>query len=278
MGKIRTKSLGTEGESDQKKKDKARREGKKAQKKAHTPGMEGGGRLVDMGEGPIIEEPYPLGEKETDEENVVKKVKKEIKPKKISGHKYSQVKALVDRTKKYPLEEAITLVKKTSFTKFDGTVEVHVNTDEKGLRGNVALPHGTGRQVKVAIANEDLIKEVENGKINFDILITTPDLMPKLAKIAKILGPKGLMPNPKSGTISTNTEKLKEKLSKGQIQYKTEAEAPIIHSVIGKVSFEDNKLIENLKALVRAIDQKHILSLFLNCTMGPGIKVDLESI
>lgn len=277
MGKIRTKSLGTEEEPDQKKKDKARREGKKAQKKAHAPGMEGGGRLVDMSEGPIIEEPYPIGEKET-EGKATKKVKKEVKPKKISGHKYSQVKVLVDRTKKYPLEEAITLVKKTSFTKFDGTVEVHINTDEKGLRGNVALPHGTGRQVKVAIANEDLIKEVENGKINFDILITTPDLMPKLAKVAKILGPKGLMPNPKSGTISTDTEKLKEKLSKGQIQYKTEAEAPIIHSVIGKVSFENLKLIENLKALVKAIDPKHILSLFLNCTMGPGIKVDLEKI
>lgn len=265
MGKIRTKILGTEGEAEQKKKDKARREGKKAQKKARAPGMEGGARIVEMEPGPIeISAPQPKKEK--------------IKPVKVRGQKYKAMKTFVDKTKKYSLTDAVRLAKKTSYTKFDGAVEVHFNTDEKGIRGTVTLPHGTGKKLRVAEASDELLKEIEKGVINFDILISTPLMMPKLAKVAKILGPKGLMPNPKSGTITAEPNKLKEKLSRGQIQFKTEAEAPIIHLVIGRVSFDEEKLISNLKSLVEAIGKKHILSLSVNSTMGPGIKVDLESI
>jgi len=275
MGKIRTKILGSEEETEQKKKDKARREGKKAQKKVKAPGMEGGSRIVEMAPGPL-----PIEENAEHEEGIpkTKKTQKSIKKQKNEGAKYRKAKTFVDRTKKYPLEEAIKLVKKTSYTKFDGTVEIHINTLEKGIRGTVALPHGTGSQVRVAIADDDLVKEIESGKINFDILITTPQMMPKLAKLAKTLGPKGLMPNPKSGTITSEPEVLKEKLSKGQIQFKTEAESPIIHSVIGKVSFDENKLFDNTKALIEAIAKRKIASVVLNCTMGPGIKVNLDSI
>lgn len=274
MGKIRTKILGTQDEEEQKIKSKARREGKKA-RKARAPGMEGGARIVAMEDGPIINEPFVEKEKLEETE---KKVKKEIKSKKSRGRKFLNSQSFVDKTKKYNLDEVFTLLKKTSYTKFDGTVEAHFNTDEKGLRGSASLPYGIGKEIKVAVATEELIKEIEEGKINFDILITTPDLMPKLAKIAKILGPKGLMPNPKSGTITTDTDALKDKLSKGQIQFKTEPEAPLIHSVIGKVSFTDEQLISNLTCLIKAIGKKHLVSLSLNCTMGPGLKINLDSV
>jgi len=275
MGKIRTKVLGSEEEAEQKKKDKARREGKKAQKKAHVSGMEGGARVVEMEGGPIIEEtPIATPEGETP----TPQPKKQAKPAKQRGRKYKDMKTFVDHTKKYSLSDAVKLAKKTSYTKFDGAIEVHFNTDEKGIRGTVTLPHGTGKKLRVAEASDELLKEIEKGIINFDILISTPLMMPKLAKVAKVLGPKGLMPNPKSGTITTEPEKLKEKLSQGQIQFKTENEAPIIHMVVGRVSFDEDKLMANLKSLVEAIGKKHILSLSTNCTMGPGIKVDLESI
>jgi len=280
MGKIRTKILGSEEEQEQKKRDKARREGKKQLKKTKISGMKGGERLPDMS--PVDETAIQVEQSESQppEEEIkdIKKNKKEEKEKKSQGRKYLHAKTFIDRTKKYPLKEVIKLVKKTSFTKFDGTVEVHINTFEKGIRGTVSLPFGTGKSIRVAVANDDIVKEIESGKINFDILITTPDMMPKLAKLARTLGPKGLMPNPKSGTITEEPDKLKEKLSKGQIQFKTEPEAPIIHSGIGKVSFEENKLEENLKSLVEAIGKQKIRSIILNCTMGPGIKLDLNSI
>lgn len=267
MGKIRTKTLGSEEEKEQKQKDKARREGKKLREKAI--------KEEEISKETLVEE-----KKETEVDKTPKPEKKKEKAviQKLEGKKYRQVRTFVDRTKKYPISEAVKLTKKTSYTKFDGTIEVHINALEKGIRGTVTLPHGTGRQIKVAVASDDLIKEISAGKINFDILIATPDMMPKLAKVAKVLGPKGLMPNPKSGTISTEPEKLIEKLSHGQIQFKTENDAPIIHSVIGKVSFEENKLEENLKTLVNAIGKLKIKSMSINCTMGPGIKLDLNSI
>lgn len=278
MGKIRTKTLGSEEEAEQKKKDKARREGKRLREKKELKEEEPE-EIADKEEITAVESESPESEQLTETENTdTVTPKKPEAPKHIEGKKYRQVKTFVDRTKKYPVNEAVKIAKKTSYTKFDGTIEAHFNTTEKGIRGNVTLPHGTGKAIRIAEASDELIAEIETGKINFDILISTPQMMPKLAKVAKVLGPKGLMPNPKSGTITTEPEKLKEKLSKGQIQFKTENEFPLLHASVGKVSFEDEKLIENLRALVEAISRKKIVSLSLNCTMGPGIKVSLESI
>ncbi len=202
-----------------------------------------------------------------------KSVKSVKKPKHRSfsrGKNYLKVKDLVDKKKTYSLDEAIDLVKKTSFSKFDGAVETHINVSEKGLRGTVSLPHGTGKTVRVRIADDALIAD---PRIDFDILVAHPAMMPKLAKIAKILGPRGLMPNPKTGTIGENVEELALRLRSGQQSWKTETEFPIVHSIIGKVSFENKKLEENLAVLLKSIGHDKIKSVFLKATMGPSIKV-----
>jgi large subunit ribosomal protein L1 len=176
----------------------------------------------------------------------------------------------------------VPLLRKINLTKFDGTVEVHINTLEKGLRGKVTLPHGTGKKVRVRIADgsniDELIAEVEKGKIDFDHLIAHPQVMPKLAKVAKFLGPKGLMPNPKAGTISTDPEKVAEKLKGGEIAWKTETDFPIIHQVVGKLSFKDEQLVENFLALIKSIGEAKIKNITLKSTMSPGIKMKLHGL
>lgn len=219
------------------------------------------------------------GEPEATPESVVEEPKKQKRDsgqarmtKDIRGKKYIKVVSLVDKKKKYSLSEALDLVKKTSYSSFDGSVEAIFNVLEKGIRGTVSLPHGTGKTIRIRIADDALIA---NPVIDFDILVAHPSMMPKLAKIAKILGPKGLMPNPKTGTIGEKPEELVEKLSKGQVNWKTENDFPIIHSVIGKVSFDEKKLAENFGALVKSISKEKIVSIFLKPTMGPSIQVQI---
>ncbi|MBI5613591.1 50S ribosomal protein L1 [Candidatus Gottesmanbacteria bacterium] len=186
---------------------------------------------------------------------------------------------MVDKTKLYPLSEAVALVKKTSLTKFDGSVEVHINLnvnvlgEKKDVRGTVSLPHGTGKKVNVVIADEKIIAEIAEGKFNFDILVAHPSMMPKLAKVARVLGPKGLMPNPKNGTVSTDPEKKAKELSQGQINYKSEPENPIIHQSVGKVSFEGKQLVENINTLLDSVGREKISRVTITSTMGPGVKV-----
>ena len=174
------------------------------------------------------------------------------------------------------------MVKETSLTRFDGTVELHVNLtpavlgdakDKKDFRGSVTLPHGTGKEVRVAIADDKIVSEVEKGVINFDILVAHPSMMPKLAKVARTLGPKGLMPNPKNGTVTPDPEKRAKELSHGQVNFKTEPNNPIIHMAVGKVSFDDKKLMDNVTAVLDAIGHSKIVKVTLSSTMGPGIKV-----
>ena len=199
---------------------------------------------------------------------------------KIRSKKYQDAKALIDSTKKYEIEETIDLVKKTSYTKFDGNVEVHIRMLGKSgkpeqLRGLLNYPHPTGKKIVVEILNEKQIVEIEKtGKAEADIYLATPALMPKVAKLAKILGPKGKMPNPKSGTISDNPEKAKKELEGGQVEYKTDSYGNI-HQIIGKVSAENKVLSENLKALLSVIPSDKIVSITLCATMGPGIKVQM---
>lgn len=187
---------------------------------------------------------------------------------------------MVDKIKLYPLAEAVRLVKKTSLTKFDGTVELHVNLnpaslgDTKGdYRASASLPHGTGKQVKVAIADEALLAKIQAGTIDFDLLVAHPSMMPRLAKVAKILGPRGLMPNPKNGTVTTDPEGFTLSVAKGQVNFKSEPGNPIVHLPVGKVSFEDTQLTENIEAILTAIGRGKILRATLASTMGPGVKV-----
>lgn len=221
--------------------------------------------------------------------------KSEAKPQKVNppkrhGKKYRQMAELVDKTMYYELAEAITLAKKTSPVKFDATVEMHFNLGvdpkqaDQMVRASVILPAGTGKETKVAtITAEDdkLIAKIEKGQIDFDILITTPEMMPKLAKLAKILGPKGLMPNPKSGTVTTDVAKAVKEANAGKVEFRVDKQS-IVHQAIGKVSFSDADLAMNAKTLVNAVQKAkpasskgtYIKGISITTSMGPGIKLD----
>jgi len=206
------------------------------------------------------------------------------------------------------LEEAIEVLKSTATTKFVESVELHANLNidpkyaDQQLRTTVTLPNGIGKQVKIAvltdeenfaeakssgadiIGNDDLIEKINQGNIEFDLLITTPNMMPKLAKLGRVLGPKGLMPSPKSGTVTTSLETTLTEFKKGKFEYKAD-KTGIVHVSFGKSDFDNNKLVENLTALYKSIEQnrpsgvkgKYFKSLFICTTMGSSIKLDLDS-
>lgn len=228
----------------------------------------------------------------------MKQTKKQTKKLKIASK-------LIEKDKAYSLDEAIELVKKASYSKFDGTVEAHFNLEfdkkatEQTIRTTTSLPHGTGKELKVAAFSsgkvkgadlslgEEGVEKISGGKLkpktDFDIIVAEPSFMPKLAKIAKILGPIGMMPNPKTGTISEDLEKVVAELKKGRLEIKTEPNAPIIHTKIGKVSFDNAALKENFQSVLKSIQaakpQKaqpdFIKSVFLSASMGPSVRVTL---
>jgi large subunit ribosomal protein L1 len=148
--------------------------------------------------------------------------------------------------------------------------------DETGLKGEVELPNPTGKLIKIAIIDDKILSNIEKGRIEFDLLVTHPSFMPKLAKFAKILGPKGLMPNPKAGTISTTPEEVVKKFQKGMLKWKTEAKFPLIHQMIGKLSHEEKNLITNAEKFLSSVGSKHILKAYIKSTMSPSIKVSSE--
>lgn len=217
----------------------------------------------------------------------------------------STLKAKIDKNKVYSLEEAIKLVKETSDVKFDASVEIHARLGinpkktEQLVRGTVVLPHGTGKSKKIAafvtadkaqeakeagadlIYDEEEIKKIKNGnKIDFEIAVTTPDMMPRLAQIAKILGPRGLMPNPKTDTVGPNIKQIIEQLKKGKINFKND-DGGNVHQTIGKVSFSDEQLNQNFTAFWEALKKAkpagakgtYIKNLVICSSMGPAIKI-----
>ncbi|OGD56286.1 hypothetical protein A2V71_04035 [Candidatus Berkelbacteria bacterium RBG_13_40_8] len=197
---------------------------------------------------------------------------------KIRSKKYQEAKAPIDAAKKYEIEEAIGLVKKTSYTSFDGNIEVHIRILGKSgkpeqVRGLLQYPHATGEKIKAVILTDKIIEEIlKTGKATADIYLTTPALMSKVAKLAKILGPKGKMPNPKAGTITADPEKTMKNMSAGQVEYKTD-DTGNIHQVIGKVSGKIEDLEENYKRLISVLPIDKIVSISLCATMGPAVKV-----
>lgn len=228
-----------------------------------------------------------------EEEKEAKPKKAAPKPGKVKyrSRRYLEATKDLDKTKRYPLEEALDLVQKTSYTKFPGTVEAHINTNIKNIRGLVSLPFASGKKLTILafgknakdsgadlIGDDETIAEIEKGKINFDILITTSEWMSKLAKVAKVLGPKGLMPNPKNGTITEDLKKTVAELQGGKIEYKTEKDARVIHLGVGKVTQSKTEVSQNIKVLFNAIGKTKVKKLTLSPTMGPGIKVELGSI
>lgn len=234
-----------------------------------------------------------------------KKEKNKLKgSEKKHARKYREIASLVEREKEYTVEEAIDLAKKTTTTKFDSSVEIHVklNIDvqnsEQQVRGSIVLPAGTGKTKKILaivgsdkeaeaksagadfVGGEELIAKIEKGWMDFEIVVATPDMMPKLGKIGKILGTKGLMPNPKVGTVTPNIKGIVEGIKKGMVEYRPD-KTGIIHATIGKVSFSEKDLNANYAAFMDAITKAkpngvkgtYIKGVALATTMGPGIKV-----
>jgi len=260
MGKTKTVLVGETAEEPKIKKEK-----KEKPKKGKVPGLKGGEKITMV----AAEEPV---KKEIAKEKEVEKAR-EAGPK-ARGTKYREAKAKVDSTKLYPLAKAVALVKETSTSSFDGTVEMHLVVKKSGINVNAKLPHSTGKQKKVELADEKTIEKLKAGKIDFDILLAKPEMMPKLVPFAKILGPKGLMPNPKNGTL-IKSEAEKAKFSVDSINVKTEKKAPLIHVGIGKVSQKEQELVENAEAILAAIGWNQILRIFLSPTMGPSVKVEI---
>lgn len=225
------------------------------------------------------------------------------------GKKYAEALKIVDREKSYSPEEAIGIAKKAAFSKFDETVELHLRMGvdprdaTQQVRGVALLPYGLGKEVRVlvfaqgeaaraakeagadAVGAEDMVKKIEEGWLEFDTAIATPDMMGKVGKLGKILGRKGLMPNPKSGTVvaADDIPRAIEEARKGRVEFKLDRQA-IIHVVLGKVSFEEAKLLANLTAVVEAVMKakpsgakgQYVKTASLTTTMGPGISLDLR--
>ncbi len=198
-----------------------------------------------------------------------------VKIAKIRGKKYQSAKKKVDVNKYYSLKEAISLVKETSFSKFDGKIEAHVTTFDIGNVGEIVFPHLETASKKIAVLNDTILSEIKDGQVNFDILIATPATMPKLLPFARVLGPKGLMPNPKNGTLTDDPETAVKRLSIAKTIIKTEKKAPTIHIVVGKVSQAPEELTANIEELIKVVKSNKIKKLALCATMGPCVKVEI---
>ena len=221
------------------------------------------------------------------------------------GKSYVESLAKVDRTREYTPHEAVRLMKEAKRAKFDESVEVHIRTGlnvrhaDEQLRGTIALPHGLGKEVKIAVfakgdkareaeeagadvvGDEDLAGRIEEGFTDFDVAIATPDMMPVVGRLGRILGPQGKMPNPKVGTVTMDVGKAVEESKAGKVEYRTDRTA-IVHMTVGKTSFEERQLLENYQAIVEelirakpsAAKGKYLRTIVMASTMGPGIKVD----
>ena len=225
------------------------------------------------------------------------------------GKKYQQATALVDRSRSYEPTEAMELLKETSYSSMDASAEAHIRLGvdprhaDQMVRGTVVLPHGTGKKVRVVafaqgekaqealkagadeVGGDDLAKRIEAGWLEFDIAVATPDMMGVVGRLGRILGRRGLMPNPKSGTITFDLERAIKEVKSGRVEYKVD-KAGIIHTPFGKTSFEAQQLSENLAALVDAINRsrpsaakgQYFKNLSVSATMGPGIRVDVPAL
>ena len=227
----------------------------------------------------------------------------------LHGKRYQDLDKLVDRTKIYPIAEAVAIAKETSNVKFDASVEAHLRLGvdprhaDQMVRGTVVLPHGTGKIVRVAVfaqgekaqealrngadevGAEDLVKKIEAGWLEFDVAIATPDTMGQVGRLGRILGRRGLMPNPKAGTVTFDIERAVREVKAGRVEFKVDKGA-IIHGPVGKVSFGEQQLAENLAALVDAVNRakpsgakgQYLRTLSIATTMGPGVRVDIPSV
>lgn len=189
------------------------------------------------------------------------------------GKKIKAMTSKIDRTKLYSTTDAVNLIKNTNITSFDATLTLHLNLIERISRVEITFPHQAGTAKVIAIANDKIIAEIEKGQFNFDILLATPTMMPKLAKHARVLGPKGLMPSPKAGTVTPDPEAKKKEFAGGKTMLKGEGKFPLMHITIGKLSQPDKELIANIETALTAVNVTKITKATLASTMSPGVKL-----
>lgn len=299
MGKIRVATLGDEdAEKQQAAEAKKRREVKKAKKAEDTPESQNEAKKEDTADAQL-EKSASSDEKKSDQKKEVKKTSQEkdadntispaegtveeaeakaVRPQlrrvRVTGKNTKAARKKIDKTKVYPLADAVKLVQDMSFAKFDETVEVHLNLRES-VRGEVQLPHGTGKKLNVAIVDDKVLKKIEAGDIDFDVLIASPSTMSKVVPFARVLGPKGLMPNPKNGTVAEDPKEAAEKFKGGSINFKSEPKAHIIHQTVGKVSFKPAQLVENVETFMKAVGMKNIRTAFISASMTPSVQVEV---
>lgn len=207
------------------------------------------------------------------------KEKKAPKPAHKRSAKYLKMASQVNRESTYTVSEAVSKVALLAKSSKLKTVELVINTRENGLRGEIKLPHSTGKEVKIAIFNDDIAAKIQKGEINFDMLLATPADMPKLAKFAKVLGPRGIMPNPRNGTVTPDPEKRAAELAAGgTLPYKTESKFPIIHLAMGPITQSDKDLVENITEAIKSIGVSKIKNAYLSCTHTPSVKLSIGSI
>lgn len=266
MGKMKTSFVGDEADKNKIKSQKAHA---KDEGKVHVAGLKGGQRVkvveaAPTEEAPVVEDAQALTRTEAKTKKIVERVR---------GKKYVASKAKFDHEKLYAVKDAVKLVKDTSYSKFDGTMELHLVVKKTGTSANVTLPFQAGKTKKVEIATDETIAKLKEGKIDFDILVATTAMMPKLVPFARLLGPKGLMPNPKNGTLVPDEKKAKT-FSTGSILIKTEKEAPLVHTVVGKNSQKDEEIAENVEAILKALGgSKQVVKAYLKSSMSPSAKL-----
>lgn len=210
-----------------------------------------------------------------DESTPIEEVSAKTRSAKIRGKKYQAAKKKIDVNKYYPLKDAVKLMQETSISKFDGRVEAHINVVAEGDLGEIVFPHLEAVGKKVVILNDAILAEIKAGKLNFDILIATPVTMPKLLPFARSLGPKGLMPNPKNGTLTDKPEDAVKKLSVAKTIIRTEKKAPVVHILVGRVSQPASEIAANIAKLIEVVTAQKIKKLAICATMGPSVKIEV---
>jgi len=219
------------------------------------------------------EQAEEIAEQKKEKKTVTKKPRKPVRSK-----KYLAAHALIDQNKIYEIDGAIAKVLETTVVKFDPTVEIHASLAISPVRGAIILPAGTPKEKRVAIADEktadEIIAKVKAGKIDFDILLATPSAMPKLVSAAKVLGPRGLMPSPKSGTVVEDAVAAAQEIKSGKVQYKQDDQKNI-HLAIAKASWGTEKIKDNLQAFLKILPKNKVSALYLTSTMGPSVKLEI---
>lgn len=275
MGKTKTAMLSdlpAEEKTGKEAYEEKRRKKEEAQKKAQLQGLglKGGERIKVVSGEPLPEEVSSEVNSAGAEIGPTQKAKKL----KVRGKKYKEAYQKVDKSKHYQRADAIKLVKATSYSKFDASVDLHLLIKKGNFSVDVNLPFFSGKQRRVEIADEKTVERLKEGKVDFDILLATSEMMPKLLPFARLLGPRGLMPNPKTGTLIKD-KKEANKFSGNSTTVKTEKKQPIIHISIGKVSQKETELLANFDTIIEAVSKKTIERAYLTSSMGPSVKISL---